>query len=59
VRSSRVGEGIIRRNVEVDDDKVGTVASKELNPAKSRVLLKLALTKSSDPKAIQEMFDKY
>jgi L-asparaginase len=59
VRSSRVGEGIIRRNIEVDDDKIGTVASKELNPAKARVLLKLALTKSSDPKTIQEMFDKY
>ena len=58
VRSSRVGEGIIRRNIEVDDDKVGTVASMELNPAKARVLLKLALTQSSDPKAIQEMFDK-
>ena len=27
VRSSRVGEGIIRRNIEVDDDKIGTVAS--------------------------------
>ena len=48
VRSSRVGDGIIRRNIEVDDDKVGTVASKELNPAKARVLLKLALTQTSD-----------
>ena len=50
VRSSRVGEGIIRRNIEVDDDKIGTVASMELNPAKARVLLKLALTQTSDPK---------
>ncbi len=59
VRASRVGEGIVRRNIEVDDDKVGTVASKELNPSKSRVLLKLALTQTSDPKQVQDMFDKY
>jgi L-asparaginase len=59
VRSTRVGEGIVRRNIEVDDDKVGTVVSKELNPAKSRVLLKLALTQASDPKKVQELFDKY
>ena len=59
VRSSRVGEGIIRRNIEVDDDKVGTVASQELNPSKARVLFKLALTQTSDPKKIQELFEKY
>jgi L-asparaginase len=59
VRSTRVGDGIVRRNIEVDDDKTGTVVSKELNPAKARVLLKLALTQSSDPKKIQEFFDKY
>jgi L-asparaginase len=59
VRSTRVGEGIVRRNIEVDDDKTGTVVSKELNPSKSRVLLKLALTQSSDPKKVQELFDKY
>ena len=59
VRSSRVGEGIIRRNIEVDDDTVGTVASKELNPPKARVLLKLALTQTSEPKKVQELFDQY
>jgi L-asparaginase len=59
VRSTRVGDGIVRRNIEVDDDRVGTVVSKELNPAKARVLLKLALTQSSDAKRIQELFDKY
>ena len=51
VRSTRVGEGIVRRNIEIDDDTVGTVASKDLNPAKARVLLKLALTQTSDPQA--------
>ncbi len=59
VRSTRVGDGIVRRNIEVEDDKIGTVASKELNPAKSRVLLKLALTQTTDPKKVQEFFDKY
>jgi L-asparaginase len=59
VRASRVGEGIVRRNIEVDDDKLGTVASLELNPSKARVLLKLGLTQTSDPKKIQELFEKY
>jgi L-asparaginase len=59
VRSTRVGEGIVRRNIEVDDDKVRTVVSKELNPSKSRVLLKLALTQTSDPKKVQELFDTF
>src|SRR5918993_1205930 len=59
VRSTRVGEGVVRRNIELDDDKAGTVAAKELNPAKARVLLKLALTKTTQPKKIQELFDKY
>jgi L-asparaginase len=59
VRSSRVGDGFIRRNIEVDDDKTGTVASKELNPSKARVLLKLALTQTSEPKQVQQFFDTY
>jgi len=59
VRSTRVGEGMVRRNIEVDDDTVGTVASKELNPAKARVLLKLALTQTSDANRVQEFFDTY
>ena len=29
VRASRVGEGSVRRNIEVEDDKIGTVASME------------------------------
>jgi len=59
VRASRVGAGIVRRNVEVSDDQLGTIASMELNPSKARVLLMLALTKTSDPKKIQAYFDKY
>ena len=59
MRARRVGDGIVRRNIEVDDDTVGTVVSKELNPPKARVLLKLALTRTSDPKRVQEFFDTY
>ena len=59
VRSTRVGEGIVRRNIEVSDDKLGTVASMELVPAKARVLLKLALMQTSDVKKIQEYFNTY
>jgi L-asparaginase len=59
VRSSRTNGGIIRRNIELNDDQAGTVASMELNPGKARVLLQLALMKSSDAKAIQGYFDRY
>src|SRR3954462_1195829 len=59
VRSSRVGSGIVYRNNEVNDDKLGFVASGELNPGKSRVLLQLALTKTKDRREIQQMFDEY
>jgi L-asparaginase len=59
VRSSRTGAGAVARNVELDDDKLGFVAAQELNPQKARVLLQLALTKSSDPASIQRVFDEY
>ena len=59
VRSSRVTGGSTGRNVEIKDDEIGTVASLELNPAKARVLLKLALLKTSDPVKIQNYFDRY
>jgi L-asparaginase len=59
VRSSRVNGGIIRRNIEVNDDQLGTVASMELNPGKARVLLQLALLKAKDAKAVQGYFDRY
>ena len=59
VRSSRVNGGIVRRNIEVNDDQAGTVGSMELNPAKARVLLQLALLKSTDAKKIQSYFDRY
>ena len=59
VRASRVPLGFVGRNVEVDDDKLNFVAAEELNPPKARVLLRLALMKTSDPKQIQRMFNEY
>jgi L-asparaginase len=59
VRSTRLPEGVVLRNNEVNDDENGFVASGELNPAKSRVLLQLALTQTNDPVKIQKMFYEY
>ncbi|MCK6372285.1 MAG: type II asparaginase [Gammaproteobacteria bacterium] len=59
VRSTRVPSGLTYRNNEVNDDKLGFVASLELNPAKSRVLLQQALRVTKDPQAIQRMFAEY
>jgi L-asparaginase len=51
--------GFVGRNVELDDDKLGFVASYELNPQKSRVLLSLALLKERSLEDIQKLFDTY
>ncbi len=59
VRSTRLPSGIVLRNNEVNDDELGLVASGELSPAKSRVLLQLALTRTKDPVRIQQMFYEY
>ena len=59
VRSTRLPLGIVLRNNEVNDDKLGLIASGELNPAKARVLLQLALTGTKDVKRIQQMFYEY
>ena len=59
VRSSRVGQGIVARNGEADDDKLDFVVSDTLNPQKARILLMLALTKTNDSKAIQQIFYRY
>ena len=59
VRSSRVATGMVDRNVEVKDDELGFIASDELNPQKSRILLSLALLKPHTPAQIQEMYRTY
>src|SRR6187399_1553553 len=59
VRCSRTGSGIVDRNVEVNDDKLGFIAGMELSPQKARILLMLGLTKTADVKKLQEYFYQY
>jgi L-asparaginase len=59
VRSSRVPTGTVGRNVEVNDDELGFIASDELNPQKSRILLSLALLKPRSKPDIQNLFYSY
>ena len=59
VRASRVTSGSVGRNVEVNDDEAGTLASGELNPSRARILLKLALLKTADAEIIQQYFYEY
>jgi L-asparaginase type II len=59
VRSSRVGQGIVARNGEANDDELDFVVSDTLNPQKARILLMLALTRTRDTKEIQRMFYTY
>ncbi|MFL6351384.1 MAG: type II asparaginase [Bryobacteraceae bacterium] len=59
VRSSRVPTGVVGRNVELNDDELGFIASDELNPQKARILLTLALMKDRSPKELQALFTTY
>jgi L-asparaginase len=58
VRSTRVDEGLVDRNVEVDDDALGLVAARALGPAKARVLLMLLIAHGvTDAGEVQTAFD--
>jgi L-asparaginase len=59
VRASRVGNGIVARNGEAKDDEMDYVVADTLNPQKARILVMLALTKTSNTKDIQRMFYTY
>ncbi|MGE0087742.1 MAG: asparaginase [Desulfococcaceae bacterium] len=59
VRSSRVSSGTVGRNVEIDDDAMKFIASDELNPPKSRILLMLALLQSRSLEEVQTLFYSY
>jgi L-asparaginase/Glu-tRNA(Gln) amidotransferase subunit D len=59
VRASRVGQGIVARNGEANDDQLDFVVADTLNPQKARILLMLALTKTNSTKEIQRMFYTY
>jgi L-asparaginase len=57
VRSSRVGSGFVNRDVEVDDDKSGFVASLDLNPEKARLLTQLLIANGiTSPAEVQAAF---
>ena len=57
VRSSRVGSGRVTGREEYD--RIGMISGDNLNPQKARVLLMLALTKTTDVHEIQRMFNEY
>jgi L-asparaginase len=57
VQSSRAGSGRIFRSKRLTD--AGILAGDNLNPQKARLLLALALTKTSDPDEIARMFATY
>jgi L-asparaginase len=59
VRASRVTTGRVSRNVELEDDKLGFVASLDKNPQKARVLLRVALLKPRSVTDMQRIFDEY
>jgi len=59
VRSTRVATGNVGRNVEINDDESGTIASADLNPQKSRILLSLALLKTRKADEIQKFYYEY
>jgi L-asparaginase len=59
VRSTRVPNGIVLRNGAINDDNCHFIAGDTLSPQKARILLMLALTKTTDLSAIQDMFWQY
>ena len=59
MRSSRVATGSVGRNVELNDDELGFIASDELNPQKARILLMLALLTPHTPDQLQQLYYNY
>ncbi len=58
VRSSRCGNGVVKGGPARYKEE-HFVTSDTLNPQKARILLELALTKTSDPEKVQTFFDRY
>ncbi|WP_316149738.1 asparaginase [Cupriavidus sp. BIC8F] len=59
VRASRTGSGVVVRNAEQPDDKYDWIVTEDQLPQKARILMALALTQTSDTKALQQVFWKY
>lgn len=59
VRASRVDQGYVDRNLEIDDDAMGFVAARSFGPAKARIMLQLLIASGiTDPAAMQAHFDR-
>lgn len=56
-QSDRKGSGRVLNSTDVE--QTGVVTADTLNAQKARMLLRLALTKTKDPKEIQRMFEEY
>lgn len=59
VRTTRTGSGAVVRNGETNDDENDYIVVDDQNPAKARLLMTLALTKTSDTRELQRIFWKY
>ncbi|MGW8391760.1 type II asparaginase [Pseudoduganella sp. HUAS MS19] len=59
VRASRVGNGILARNGEANDDELDYVVADTLSPQKARILLMLGMAKTANTKELQRMFYTY
>lgn len=57
VRSTHVWQGSVRPSVK--DAEFNCIASQSLNPQKARILLRLALLKTRDREALQQIFNTY
>jgi len=57
VRASRVGSGLVVPSS--DDQQDGMVSADTLNPQKARILLMLALTRTTDPDELRRIFAEY
>ena len=57
VRSTRVGNGRVTGRSEFD--RLGIIPADNLSPQKARILLMLALTRTSDPSELRRMFSEY
>lgn len=59
VRATRTGSGQVVRNGEEKDDENDWIVTADQTPHKARLLVSLALTKTSDPKEIEKILYKY